>query len=60
MIIEKDGKTLKTQIDPAAVFLQLTGGGLTVLETARAMQLLKQYNEKGRVEYQGFTFTRGD
>lgn len=60
MQVEKQGKSFITDKDPAAVFLELTGGGWTVVQTARAMQLLKQYNEKGRVEYQGFTFTRGD
>ena len=60
MQVEKQGKSFTTQKDPAAVFLQLTGGGLRVVQTARAMQLLMEFNEKGRVEYQGFTFTKGD
>lgn len=60
MIIEKDSKTLKTKKDPAAVFLELTGGGYTVVQTARAMQLLREFNENGRVKYNGFTFTRVD
>ena len=60
MQIEKQGKSFTTQKDPAAVFLELTGGGYTVVQTARAMQLLREFNENGRVKYNGFIFTKGD
>lgn len=60
MKVEKQGKSFITEKDPAAVFLELTGGGYTVVQTARAIELLREFNENGRVKYKGFTFTKGD
>ena len=59
MTITKDGKTIATNYSPAYVFVQITGGGNTAQQTAKAMELLAQYEQTGCVEYKGFTVKAG-
>ena len=59
MTITKDGKTTTANHNPAYVFVQITGGGNTAQQTAKAMELMAQYAQTGCVEYKGFTIKAG-
>jgi hypothetical protein len=52
--ISKDGKSKTFSLDMAKLFLELVGGGLTVKQTAKAIDLNREFSGAGKIEFNGF------
>lgn len=52
--ISKDGKSKTFSLDMAKLFIVLAGGGLNVQQTAKAIDLNREFAGAGKLEFNGF------
>lgn len=52
--ISKDGKSKQFCLDIAELFLQINGGGLSVQQTAKAIDQNREFHGNGKIIVNGF------
>lgn len=56
--ISKNGTVKILNLDMAKMFLELCGGGLSVSQTARAIDLNREFNGAGAITFNGFSIEK--
>lgn len=54
----KDFAPKQTTADPALILLNICGGGITVQQTTKAMELHRIYTQTGEVTYKDWKLTK--